>query len=110
MPEPAKMPVPMTVDEWRAEALRLFGPDEMKWRFKCPACGHEASVQDWKDAGASSKQVAFSCVGRHMEDPRDAFSRGPGPCNYAGGGLFGLNPMKVDGQSLFAFGAPADGS
>lgn len=93
----------MTHTEWLSEGERRFGPDQMKWRFVCPACKHVASVQDYKDAGASMTAVAFSCVGRWMDRPRDAFGDGPGPCNYAGGGLFGLNPLDVDGRKYFDF-------
>lgn len=97
-----------THDEWKAEGSRLFGNDPRRWRFVCPSCGHEASVQDWIDAGASDGEVAFSCVGRHTNPGRDAFVNGSGPCNYAGGGLFAINPILVvypDGkkQSVFAF-------
>ncbi|NUP12911.1 MAG: hypothetical protein HOW73_43280 [Polyangiaceae bacterium] len=81
--------------EWLAEADRRFGKDQHKWRFVCPACGHIASIDDWKRAGAETGEVAFSCVGRHAKEPRDAFGKGPGPCNYAGGGLFRLNPVTV---------------
>ena len=28
-----------SVEEWRAEAVRRFGSDVLKWRFRCPACG-----------------------------------------------------------------------
>ena len=68
----------------------------MKWRFVCPSCGHVASVKDWKDAGASEGEVAFSCVGRHLNaDDAKTFKHDGGPCQYAGGGLFGLNPVTV---------------
>ena len=100
---------------WREEAERRFGPDEMKWRFVCPVCGHVASVQDWKDAGARSNAVAFSCVGRWAGAKRDAFGNArdgePGPCNYAGGGFFALNPVTVHtgdtSHRVFAFADPA---
>lgn len=97
----------MTKAKWHAEGVRRFGDDEMKWRFVCPSCGHIASVQDWKDAGASSGQVAYSCIGRNLPNPVEMGVK-PGPCNYAGGGLFKLNPMDVDGEGYFAF-APLDG-
>jgi hypothetical protein len=53
-----------------------------------------ASVRDWKAAGAGEGEVAFSCVGRHLPRAKELGQR-PGPCNYAGGGLFKLNPMTV---------------
>lgn len=99
----------MSEEEWRAEGTRRFGEDRMKWRFKCPSCGHVAAVEDWKAAGASEGEVAFSCVGRHLNG-KDAFKGPPGPCNYAGGGLFRINPVRVmhDGRhsDVFEFADP----
>lgn len=95
--------------EWLAEAERLFGPNPLKWRFVCPSCGHVASVEDWKSAGASEGEVAFSCVGRHSTEEHKAakavFGRQGGPCNYAGravqaqpggSGLWGQRRPKDD--------------
>ena len=48
---------------WQAEAAKRFGNDPFKWRFVCPVCKNEMSVQDWKDAGAPESTAAFSCVG-----------------------------------------------
>lgn len=99
----------MTHAEWLAEAERRFGPDAMKWRFVCPSCGYVASVQDWKDAGATEGEVSFSCVGRRRgADDAQTFQRKGGPCQYAGGGLFGLNPVVVEmpngkKNNVFAF-------
>jgi len=90
----------MTHAEWLAEAERRFGDDPMFWRFVCPSCGHVASVRDWKDVGASEGAIAFSCLGRYTGDRKSAedkaFQHNGGPCNYAGGGLFRLNPVMVD--------------
>lgn len=106
---------PITLAEWRAEAVALFGADQTTWRFVCPACGHVASVKDWKDAGAPVTSAAFSCVGRWSGAKREAFADGPGPCNYAGGGLFAINPVTVvdpDGRvhHAFAFAEPPAGA
>ena len=96
----------MTRAEWHAEGTALFGKDEMTWRFVCPSCKHVASVQDWKDAGAHTEHVAFSCVGRWLgADGSKTFKGKGGPCNYAGGGLIGMNPIEVDGTRMFAFAA-----
>jgi hypothetical protein len=102
---------PVSHNDWRAEAVRLFGVDAMAWRFVCPGCGHVASAADWKAAGAPSRAIAYSCVGRWLPDARDwLHGKGPGPCNYAGGGLFGINPVAVDRDGItshvFAFAAP----
>jgi hypothetical protein len=94
-----------TIEEWRAEAVRRFGADEMGWRFRCPVCGHEAAVSDWKNAGTPQDAVAFSCVGRWLAAARTIFADGPGPCNYAGGGLLRLNPVLIAGEyHRFDFG------
>lgn len=99
----------LTAEQWRAEASRLFGPDPLKWRFVCPSCGHVAAVEDWRNAGAKDTQAAFSCVGRYIgADDSHTFKKDGGPCTYAGGGLIGLNPVAVRGETgaitrVFAF-------
>lgn len=96
-----------SIEEWRAEAVRLFGDNPMEWRFVCPSCGHVASIQDWKDAGATSGEAAYSCVGRRLEGSKQMGEK-PGPCNYAGGGLISLNPVIIkfkggESSRVFAF-------
>lgn len=97
----------LSIAEWRAEGAKRFGEDSLNWRFVCPSCGHVASIKDWRDAGASEGAAAFSCVGRFTKDPpSDAFGGKKGPCNYAGGGLFRLNPVIVtveDGKEIQVF-------
>lgn len=89
-------PKALTRDEWVTEAKRRFGEDVYNWKFVCPVCKHVASVRDWKTAGAPEGAVGFSCVGRWIEGSRSAFEdSGKGPCTYAGGGLFALNPVSV---------------
>ena len=102
--------IKMTAEEWMTEGKRRFGADHNQWKFKCPVCGHVASVQDWKDAGASDGQIAFSCVGRNLGATRELGDVDtPGPCNYAGGGLFRLNPVLVtDGDKEYEYFAFAD--
>ena len=84
------------VKEWLGEGRELFGRDIMKWKFRCPMCGHVASVQDFKDAGAEDPNDSFQesfqeCIGRY----RGAGSPGapdgnPNGCNWAAYGLFGI--------------------
>lgn len=103
-------PNSITMEEWHTEGVRRFGTDEMRWRFICPSCGHVASTQDYKDSGAPQNAVAFSCVGRWLPARSAAFSNKPGPCDYAGGGLIGLNPIRIEGRTrgIFAFAEDAD--
>lgn len=91
-------PRAITFAEWKREGEDLFGPDRSKWKVVCPACGHVAMLGEWETAGAVNA-AGFSCIGRYLDcvkvRVRDAFGRGPGPCNYAGGGLIGLSTLKV---------------
>jgi hypothetical protein len=104
----------VTLEEWRTRASELFGEDPMKWKFVCPVCKHVASVEDWKNAGAPQDSAGFSCIGRwagvNKEKAKGNFGpngvAGKGPCNYAGGGLFKLNPVTVfdpDGHEMQCF-------
>jgi hypothetical protein len=98
-------------EEWRARGRELFGDDPLQWKFVCPSCGNIASVADWKAAGASEGEVAYSCIGRRLGTENEIGSKKQ-PCNYAGGGLFGLNPVTVifpDGteRASFAFAGDA---
>lgn len=104
----------IAIEDWNAEGELLFGKDKKNWRFICPCCKHEASIQDWFDLGAKPGEVAFSCVGRRIKGSKQAFDEsGQGPCTYAGGGLFRLNPIVVidsEGRKseLFAFAQSKD--
>lgn len=93
-------------EEWMAEAKRRFGESFMQWKFVCPVCGHVQSVQDYKDAGAEEGMIAYSCIGRLIPGSKDAFQENAkGPCTYAGGGLFRLNPVTVvrGGEEHYVF-------
>lgn len=95
----------MTHEDWMKRGRELFGPEPRGWRFVCPTCGHVTKAAEWIDAGKTA-QVAFSCIGRLRTIARDAFDSGPGPCNYAGGGLFQLNPIELtmtDGATIRVF-------
>lgn len=94
----------LTLEEFLAEGQALFGEDRMTWRFVCPACGHVASIADYKAAGAPESSVGFSCVGRWLDHHRGAFdTKKSGPCDYAGGGLIRLNPIKIKGENVSLF-------
>lgn len=95
-----------TLEAWQAEAVRRFGKTSDDWKFVCPSCGHVISVGDYKRAGAPEEAMAYSCIGRYLEKRSEAFKMGQGPCNYAGGGLFRINPVTVispDGKEHYVF-------
>lgn len=101
----------VTHQQWLDEARERFGPDASLWRFVCPHCGHVAATKDWKAAGAPDGAIAFSCIGRWLSGPVmqvGPVAGGPtkGPCDYAGGGLFRMNPVTVvhrNGQTHHVF-------
>jgi len=111
----------MTEAEWNAEGERLFGPDRFKWRFVCPQCGNVASVEDFrafKEFGATTESATKECIGRYFpKTERGGWSSehcNPDikkPCDYAGYGLIGLSPVRIErgGEKLtkcFAFAEP----
>lgn len=98
-----------TLEQYITDAEERFGADRMNWKFVCPACGYIASVAEYKEAGAPEGVVGFSCVGRWKGARRRAFGdQGEGPCDYSGGGLFGLNPVEIEGHHNYFELAEAD--
>jgi len=118
----------MTEAEWRAEGARLFGDDMMKWRFRCPICGHVAAVDDfrkYKDKGANPSAATQECIGRYYpknkcvkafgEDDEKPNPKIKQPCDYAGWGLLRVSPVEVefpDGKKVhsFAFDGTEEGA
>lgn len=102
----------MTRKEWVAEGERRFGLNRKHWAFVCPCCKTVTRAHEWEAAGAPEGAVAFSCIGRWTGAKREAFGKGKGPCNYAGGGLLGLNPVEINDEvakkthAVFAFAEP----
>jgi len=85
-----------TQEEWKAEAQRRLGENFMNWKFKCPMCGHVASVRDFKNAGASDPNCAYTeCIGRYTGKgaPQKGDSSG---CNWCSYGLFGIPNDNAD--------------
>ena len=80
-----------SLEDWKAEGERRFGKDILKWRFKCPMCGHVAAVEDFKAAGAKdpANSAYEECLGRYTGkgSPKEGDSSG---CNWAAYGLFGI--------------------
>jgi len=102
--------IEMQHDDWMDEAKRLFGDDATKWRFVCPVCNTVQSIDDYRehtdlDMNTIGRVIAFSCIGRWARGgcekrglgPKDVVSNADDRigCDYAGGGLFRLNPVRV---------------
>lgn len=69
-----------TLKEWYEEAEKLYGKSQENWKFKCPRCGHVASIKDFIEAGSDIDSAAQNCIGR--------IKKGVG-CDWAAYGLFG---------------------
>lgn len=53
---------------WKAEAVKRFGASIAAWRFRCPACGHEATCGDFKELGADPNRATIECIGRVLNE------------------------------------------
>lgn len=89
----------ISLEDWQKEGRKLFG-DPKQWTWVCPSCGHRQSFQDFLDLGMEpemvQKLVSFSCIGRWRPSCVELGERDQGHgCNYAGGGLFLLSPVRV---------------
>lgn len=81
--------ITQTLHEWKEEGKKLFGEDFISWKFKCPACGHVASGQDFKDLGCDPNDMYQICIGRaNGKGTSNGKDEGNG-CNWAAFGLFG---------------------
>lgn len=97
--------IEMTHKEWTARGAELFGENVLKWKFKCPMCGHVQCAEDFRafqDKGASPSSVNQECIGRYYpKDERGGLSEDHAnskikqPCDYAGYGFFRISPVHI---------------
>ena len=80
----------ITREEWERKGEELFGANKVDWRFKCPACGHVASVaiarEKYQDVRGKGWRPESECIGRYT----DAVL-----CDWAAYGLF-RGPVFVE--------------
>jgi hypothetical protein len=89
----------LTHSEWLKESEKRYPDGNVA--FICPVCKHRQTVSEYRSVNAPDGTIGFSCIGRFLDTCRAAFG-GPGagkersgPCDYAGGGLFPLNPITI---------------
>lgn len=82
--------VPTSVKDWLEEGRKRFG-EVKNWRFKCPMCGKEYSVQEFMDAGGDGPNSAYQeCIGRYRHaGPPNKENGNPDGCDWCAYGLFG---------------------
>ena len=88
--------IKITEDEYFKAGEKRFGPNRREWVFTCPLCKVSTKAQEWLDHDAEG-MIAFSCIGRVRGSDQGLFTdpiKAIG-CNYAGGGLFLLNPVFI---------------
>jgi hypothetical protein len=49
--------ISLSLEEWRAQATALFGPDPRNWKFRCPICGNVQTLVDFEAIGAEPQMV-----------------------------------------------------
>jgi hypothetical protein len=71
----------ITLADWQAEGLALFGEDPDDWQFICPACGLVQTPGEFRALGMGQRMidtiVSFACIRRWTD--QDCMSAGKGP-------------------------------
>jgi hypothetical protein len=90
----------LSYEEWENTGTQLYGSDKKEWKFKCPSCGFVQTFNDFLKFTTKEEaqgMIGFSCIGRVMEEKGEFLGKKKkgSPCNYAGGGLFRINPVII---------------
>ena len=93
-PEFGKTATVYTMNEWKKEAERRFGPNKMNWKFKCPSCGHVQSLKDFKDANIEPECAVTNCASRYDLG-------GVKTCKWTTGGFLRFNQTYVIDEEYF---------
>jgi hypothetical protein len=93
-----------TLDEWLVEGEKRFGKDKMKWKFKCPMCGHVASIEEFINIGVDANVAYVDCIGRYTGkgSPKKGDTSG---CNWVAYGFLKTcgKGVLVNGEEIFDF-------
>jgi hypothetical protein len=100
----------ISIEEWLRIGTEKYGTDTLFWKFKCPACGHVSSGQDFVNVGSDVDSAYKMCIGRVTGKGVDGLKerdRGNG-CNWSSGGLFktlgrGAVVFTPDGNKIHVF-------
>ena len=89
----------LTYEQWEKEGKLRYGDDKKQWIFKCPNCKHSQTFNDFLKESVDRLEaqglIGFSCIGRVMKNCKGELGNKKKPCNYAGEGLFRLNPIII---------------
>jgi hypothetical protein len=70
-------------EDWIKKGIELFGEDREKWRFHCPSCHNELSIEEARTKFASLEGCGWhpvsECIGRYTRDAG---------CDWCAYGLF----------------------
>lgn len=91
-------------EDWLKKAARLYGENAGDWNFICPICKTPQTGKDFVKAGLTKEQastsIANECIGRFLPEKQKAIGEKKivkgRPCNYAGYGIFQLNPVEIE--------------
>lgn len=97
----------LTLQEYRAEAARRFGPDILDIAHVCPRCGDVATLREFRDLGSHAH--GMDCIGRllgALEGSRRHDRKGqvhgnaPRGCDWTAYGLFPGAWTVIDGDRI----------
>jgi hypothetical protein len=103
----------LSVAKWHELARARYGDDPTFWRFKCPACGHTQTLNDFlllgMDVKQAQKYLGFSCIGRWRAtlDNENVVEFGEmdlgSGCEYSGGSAWNISPWDIEGRFMFGW-------
>lgn len=85
----------VNLEDFENEAIRRFGKDKTKWKYKCPVCGTIQCVEDFIKAGVPKEEIdgtiGFSCIGRFTKEMGCDWTL----CDWKLGGLLQLHELEI---------------
>lgn len=98
----------ITREQWEAKGSELFGNDKEKWRFACPICGNEMSIEraraEFPELKGRGWRPEQECIGRGIDTPAARMKSGD-RCDWCAYGLF-RGPLLVtvgEGKQVAVF-------
>jgi hypothetical protein len=81
----------ITIQEWHAEAVSLFGEGKINWKFVCPKCRTVQSAHDFLEIIDFPEEklgsvLGYTCIGKFIEEKG---------CDFTLGGAFQFQEVEI---------------